>query len=189
MLRIRSIVAAAVIGAAVVACQSAGSTSAPSLAPVSPAASAPAGSPAASAPASVAPSPSPTASAAVLTPAPAMTPQGNPGETVEIPFEPAGSPELGGTVTLTEYGSTTHVVVAFTSFQVPATGAVALLKVGTCETPEISSNGSLAVVDGRLEGTIGIPLDIVLDLPHAVVLLPSAGSTDPIVCIDTPRPS
>jgi len=189
MFRIRPLLATAAIGVALVACEPSDvdpGSGQPSLAPLSPVASAPASAPAASAPADA--SASPDSSPAAVSPPPAATPAGSPGEVTEIPFEPGGSAELGGTVTLTEYGPTTQVVVEFNSFQLPATGAVALLKVGSCETPEVQSAGSLEVVDGRLEGTVSIPMNFVMDLPHAVVVFESADATDPLVCIDTPRP-
>ena len=188
MTRIRPFLAIASMGFALVACAPAdvgGETGTPTIAPVSPATS-PVASPATSP--DVSPMASPSPSETLVSPPPAATPVGSPGATTEIPFEPGGSAELGGTVTLTEYGSTTQVVVEFNSFQLPATSAVAMLKVGSCETAELLSAGALEVVDGRIEGTVPLSMDDVTELPHAVVVLESVDAAEPLVCIDTTLP-
>ncbi len=201
MPRIRTVIATVTLGLAVAACGGGvqGETGAPSLAPAtsaaSPAASpatSPATSPAAASPsASAAASPSASTGGAVSSPSVATPPaDASPGATTEVPFAPAGNDELGGTATLTEYGATTQVVVEFNSFQLPATGAVAHVMTGTCETIEgQQSAGLLGVVDGRLEGNISIPANLILDLPHAVVVMESATATEPLVCFDLVRPS
>jgi hypothetical protein len=61
-----------------------------------------------------------------------------------------------------------------------------MLRTGDCETTEVQSAGALEVVDGRLEGTVSIPMNLVTELPHSVVVFPGSDTlADPLVCVDT----